>query len=203
MKNFKFTPARIALIVILGLIVIGIMIGVGSYNGFAKKSNDVDGQWSQVEVQYQRRIDLIPNLVAAAKGAQVQEQKIFGDIAEARTRYTSGGSPESRVEAANQLEGSLGRLLAVFENYPQIQSNQNILRLQDELAGTENRIAVERRRYNDLVRDYNKSLSVIPGRLFGALFGFDKKTYFAPQAGAENAPAVSFEDAPAGQTTQG
>lgn len=190
--NLRKLP--VGLLIALGLVIALVVVGVGYYNSFVTKENDVEGQWQQVEVQYQRRFDLIPNLVQAAKGAQIQEQKIFGDIAEARTRYAQGSNPEERVAAANDLESGLGRLLAVFENYPQISSNENILRLQDELAGTENRISVERRRYNDIVRSYNTSVSRFPGVLFAGIFGHDKKTYFESDVAAADAPRVSFED---------
>lgn len=181
-------PRNILIAAVLALL---LMTG-GYYNGFTRRANAIEGQWKQVEVQYQRRFDLIPNLVEAAKGAQVQEQKIFGDIAEARTRYASGRSAEERVDAANDLEGGLSRLLAVFENYPQISSNQNILALQNQLEGTENRISVERRRYNEEVQGYNTSVDVLPGKLFAGLLGFDKKSYFDAEAGSEQAPEVKF-----------
>lgn len=163
-----------------------------SYNSFVTQTNAIEGQWKQVEVQYQRRFDLIPNLVESVKGLQKQEQKIFGDIASARAAYTGARTTDEKVQAANQLESGLGRLIAIFENYPQIKSDQAVLKLMDELAGTENRVAVERRRYNELVQSYNTAVSVLPGKIFASLFGFGPKTYFEAQEGSQNPPKVEF-----------
>lgn len=176
----------------VGLIVIILLSAVSYYNSFVTQVNAIDGQWKQVEVQYQRRFDLIPNLVESVKGLMKQEQKVFGDLAAARAGYAGAANPESRVQAANQLEGALGRLLAIFENYPQIKSDQAVLRLQDELAGTENRVAVERRRYNELVQTYNTSVGTLPGALFARVLGFSSKTYFQAAPEAQNAPKVQF-----------
>lgn len=177
---------------ISGAVALILLMGWGSYNSFVTQTNGVEGQWKQVEVQYQRRFDLIPNLVESVKGLMQQEQKIFSDIAKARAAYTGAGTTEDKVQAANQLETSLGRLIAIFENYPQIKSDQAVLKLMDELAGTENRISVERRRYNELIQNYNTSVSTLPGKLFASLFGFSVKTYFEASSGAENAPKVEF-----------
>lgn len=186
--NFLKNP----LVLIAGIVVFFLMIGVGYYNSFVSSSNAIEGQWKQVEVQYQRRFDLIPNLVESVKGLQQQEQKVFGDIAQARANYAGAKTPEDKVKAANQVESSLGRLIAIFENYPEIKSDQAVLKLMDELAGTENRVAVERRRYNELVQSYNTSVSTVPGNLFAKLFGFSPKTYFESTSGSENAPKVKF-----------
>lgn len=164
----------------------------GYYNSFVTQTNTIEGQWKQVEVQYQRRFDLIPNLVESVKGLQKQEQKIFGDVDNARKAYAGAQTADQKVAAANQLEGALGRLIAVFENYPQIKSDQAVLQLMDELAGTENRVAVERRRYNELVQSYNISVSRIPGNLFANFLGFHTKSYFEASAGSQNAPKVNF-----------
>lgn len=176
----------------IGIIVAVALVAVGYYNSFISQENAIEGQWKQVEVQYQRRVDLIPNLVESVKGIQKQEQKVFGDVDSARMAYTGAQSPEQKVQAANQLEGSLSRLIAVFENYPQIKSDQAVLKLMDELSGTENRIAVERRRYNDLVQSYNTSIERFPNSIFANLFGFTSRTYFNASPGSENAPKVSF-----------
>lgn len=178
----------------LGIVFAGLIILIlaGYFNSFTTRTNAIEGQWKQVEVQYQRRVDLIPNLVESVKGLQRQEQQIFSDVSEARTRYLNSSTPEEKVRAANQLEGSLGRFLVVFENYPQIKSDQAILKLQDELAGTENRVTVERRRYNDLVQSYNTVVSLFPGRFFAQLFGFTPRTYFNAAPGSENVPQVKF-----------
>ena len=177
---------------IIGVIVVIVLAFAGYYNRFVTATNGIDGQWKQVEVQYQRRFDLIPNLVNSVKGLMQQEQKVFGDIAAARAAYTGAQTTEGKVAAANQVEGALGRLIAIFENYPQIKSDQAVLRLQDELSGTENRISVERRRYNDLVQAYNISISTLPGNIFAKVLGFKAKPYFESSSGAENAPKVEF-----------
>lgn len=178
--------------ILLAVVVLLLLMGVSYYNSFVTQNNAIDGQWKQVEVQYQRRVDLIPNLVESAKGLQQQEQKVFGDLAAARANYAGAQTTDQRVQAANQVESSLGRLLAIVENYPQLKSDQAILRLMDELAGTENRVAVERRRYNEAVQAYNTSINVLPGKLFAGVFGFSPRTYFQSTPGSENAPQVKF-----------
>ncbi len=180
------------LVWILGVIVVLVLVAGGYYNNFVTQNNAIDGQWKQVEVQYQRRFDLIPNLVEATKGIMKQEQVVFGQIADARTKYAGAQTTDAKVAAANQLESALSRLLVIVENYPQLKSDQAVLRLQDELAGTENRIAVERRRYNDLVQAYNTSVSTLPGVFFARLLNFGPRSYFNAAPGAENAPAVKF-----------
>ncbi len=179
------------------LIILGVVLLVGgwlvsSYNGFATQGNAIDGQWKQVEVQYQRRFDLVPNLVESVKGLQKQEQKVFGDIAEARTRYSGASTVNEKAGAATQLESALGRLLVIMENYPELKSDAATARLMDELSGTENRVSVERRRYNELVQSYNTSLSVIPGNLLAGIFGFSRRSYFEATEGSEAAPKVQF-----------
>jgi len=177
---------------VIGVIVLIALAAVGYYNSFVTQVNGIDGQWKQVEVQYQRRIDLIPNLVESVKGIQKQEQVIFGAVNDARAAYAGAKTTEEKVSAANQLEGSLSRLIAVFENYPQIKSDQAVLRLMDELSGTENRISVERRRYNELVQIYNTGVSVIPGRLFASALGFRQRDYFKTVSGSDTPPEVKF-----------
>jgi LemA protein len=187
--------AGTALIILLGLAGVVVLIGlwfISSYNGLVRQSNAVDGQWKQVEVQYQRRLDLIPNLVASVKGAQAQEQKVFSDLADARSRYAGATSTPDRVAAANQVESSLARLLVVVENYPELKSNQNVMALMDELSGTENRISVERRRYNDQVRDFNTAVQVFPRSVIAGMTGFKAKPYFNSDAGASTAPKVDL-----------
>lgn len=188
MKNYLRSP----LAWIVAILVLIVLVGIGYYNSFARKTNAIDGQWKQVEVQYQRRFDLIPNLVEAAKGAQAQEQKVFGDLAAARASYAGATTTDEKAAAASQVETSLGRLIAIFENYPDLKSNETILKLQDELAGTENRVATERRRYNEEVQSYNTAVSVFPGSAFAKLFGHSKHTYFDAAAGSETAPSVNF-----------
>lgn len=180
------------LYIILGVLALLLVWSVSTYNNFITQSNSIDAQWKQVEVQYQRRYDLIPNLVNSTKGLMAQEQKVFGDIAQARTKYGQAQNPEAKVQAANQLDSALSRLLVVVENYPQLKSDQAVLSLMDELSGTENRIAVERRRYNDQVRAFNTSIATFPGNVFAGVFGFKPRTYFNATTGSENAPQVKF-----------
>ncbi|MFH1400752.1 MAG: LemA family protein [Nanoarchaeota archaeon] len=175
------------------LIIIGVF--VGQYNGFVSRNENVDNSWAQVESQYQRRADLIPNLVATVKGITGQELAVYTEVARLRSQWqqaqTSGTAAE-QVAATSALESGIGRLIASFEAYPELKSNENFLALQDELAGTENRIAVERKRYNDAVRDYNIAIKRFPGRFFAGLYGFGDRTYFEADTGSENAPQVIF-----------
>jgi LemA protein len=179
---------------ILGLTVFVTAIFWSYYNSFVTKEQHVDAQWSQVETQYQRRFDLIPNLVGATKGALKQEQRIFSQIAEARTRYAGATTTEQKVRAANQVESALARLLVIVENYPQLRSMEVIQNLMIQLEGTENRIAVERRRYNEAVREFNVAIKRFPAAFFANIFGFDEKPYFKSVAGAAEAPQVDLEN---------
>ena len=156
--------------VLLALLVFGQY--VSTKNTLVTKNEAVKSAWSQVDVVLQRRADLIPNLVETVKGIAQQEQTVFGDIAKARSALLSAGTPQGKIAANQQLDGALGRLLAIVENYPQLRSNENFLRLQDELAGTENRIAVERKRYNDTLQDYNTYVQKFPASLFAGWAGF-------------------------------
>ncbi len=181
--------------ILIGVLIVVVLIVLytwTTYNKFVKTNEAVNNQWAQVETQYQRRLDLIPNLVNSVKGIMGQEQKIFGDLAEARTRYSGALSVEEKVKAANQVESSLARLLAVVENYPQLKSAENVQTLMVQLEGTENRISVERGRYNDSVRDFNIVTKKFPSSLIAAMFGFKEKSYFQAVQGAENTPNVSF-----------
>ena len=181
-------------VVLLGVtaLAIGLMY-VGRRNQMVVKSQAVEAQWHQVDVDLQRRADLIPNLVETVKGYAAQEQTVFGDIAKARSALLSAQSPSERIAANAQLEGTLVRFLAVTENYPQLRSNENFLRLQDELAGTENRIAVERRRYNLAVQDYNTYIGLFPNNVFAGWAGFKpNNAYFAATEGGREVPKVEF-----------
>jgi LemA protein len=185
------------LVVLLVLVVIALILGssfVSRRNQMAIKREAVNAAWAQVDVALQRRADLIPNLVETVKGMAVQEQIVFGDIAKARSALLSAHSPAEKIAANGQLDSALGRLLVVVENYPQLKSNENFLRLQDELAGTENRIAVERRRYNEVVQDYNTYISLFPNSLVASLGGFTRNdAYFKTDEGARQAPKVNFD----------
>ena len=178
------------------LVVVALMLGssfVGRRNQMAIKREAVNAAWAQVDVVLQRRADLIPNLVETVKGYAVQEQIVFGDIAKARSALLGAHSPAEKIAANGQLDSALGRLLVVVENYPQLKSNENFLRLQDELAGTENRIAVERRRYNETVQDYNTYIALFPNSLVASLSGFARNdAYFKTDEGARQAPKVNF-----------
>jgi len=167
---------------------------VGSYNGLVRKSQEVDAQWSQVETQYQRRYDLIPNLVEAAKGFLDQEKEIFESIAMARQGYAGANTVEEKAEASAQVESALARLLVIMENYPELKSDATVAQVMDELAGTENRVNVERMRYNDTAKEYNTNAKSFPVVLIAGMFGFSQKPYFEADSAAQSAPAVNFRD---------
>src|SRR5437879_5997545 len=192
----KALIALIAVVVILGLIVLAYFgMNVSNNNTLVQKNEAVKSAWSQVDVVLQRRADLIPNLVETVKGYAKQEQTVFGDIAKARSALLSAGTPQQKIAANGQLDGALGRLLLIVENYPQLKSNENFLRLQDELAGTENRIAVERKRYNDTLQDYNTYVQQFPQSLFAGWAGFKaNNAYFAASEGARQVPKVNFSN---------
>jgi LemA protein len=181
----------IIVLVLIALVCFGQYVGVR--NTLVTKNEAVKAAWSQVDIVLQRRADLIPNLVQTVKGYAQQEQTVFGEIARARSALLSAGNPQQRIAANNQLDGALGRLLAIAENYPQLRSNENFLRLQDELAGTENRIAVERKRYNDTLQDYNTYIQQFPHNIFARWAGFKPNdAYFAASEGSRQVPKVDF-----------
>lgn len=178
---------------IIAIIIIAVISSlVGSYNSIAMSGESVDRQWAQVEAQYQRRFDLIPNLVASVKGVLNQEQTVFSDIANARTRYAGASNPDERAEAATQVESSLARLLVIVENYPQLKSSETVQTLMSQLEGTENRISVERGRYNDAVNTFNLNFRRIPQKWIAGLFGFTEKQYFDAVETANVAPSVDL-----------
>ncbi|HKF02656.1 MAG TPA: LemA family protein [Candidatus Sulfotelmatobacter sp.] len=186
--------AVIVIVVIIGVLALSVF---GSYvstrNTLVTKNEAVKSAWSQVDIVLQRRADLIPNLVETVKGYAQQEQTVFGDIAKARSALLSAGTPQEKIAANSQLDGALGRLLVIVENYPQLKSNENFLRLQDELAGTENRIAVERKRYNDTLQDYNTYVQQFPTNIFAGWAGFKRNdAYFQASEGSRVPPKVNF-----------
>ena len=187
---------KILLAVVGFLALMALIIGgayVGSRNEMVRKNEAIKQAWSQVDVVLQRRADLIPNLVATVKGYAQHEQKVFGDIANARAGLLNARTPADKIVANGQLDGALGRLLAVVENYPNLKADQNFLALQDELAGTENRIAVERRRYNEAIQDYNTYIGLFPNNIFARWAGFQRNNdYFAASEPARQAPKVDF-----------
>jgi len=183
----------IALIVVL--VVIGIMVAsvFGSYNSLVTLDEKVNTQWANVESKLQRRFDLIPNLVESVKGAMAQEKEVFTAIADARAKMAGAQGTTEKVEASNELEGALGRLLVVVENYPELKSNENVTALMDELAGSENRISTERDRYNETVREYNSAIRRFPKNILAGMFGFEQRPYFEATDGADVVPKVKFE----------
>jgi LemA protein len=157
------------------------------------KNEAIDSQWHQVEVVLQRRADLIPNLVATVKGYAAQEQTVFGDVDKAREALLGAQTPAAAIAANGQLDGALGHLLAIVENYPQLKSNENFLQLQDELAGTENRISVERKRYDDDIQDYNTYIGLFPNDIIAHIAGYQRNNaYFDASPAAQSVPQVSF-----------
>ena len=175
-----------------GILLLVVLPLMGSYNGLVDKEEGVDQSFADLDAQLQRRNDLIPNLVAAVRGALEQEQAVFGEIARARENYAGAGSAEDKLEAANEVGGAIGRLLVIVESYPQLQSNQNIQDLQVQLEGTENRIAQSRREYNGVVTDYNRSVRRFPRSLIAGMFGFDRKPLFEADPEAGEAPTVDL-----------
>ncbi len=177
---------------ILGFIVIVGISLTNTYNSLVTKSQNLDAQWAQVETQYQRRFDLIPGLVNSVRGIFEQEQDVFGAIADARTRYSGAQTIDDKAQAATQVESSLSRLLVIMENYPQLQSNATVLGLMDELSGTENRVSVERKRFNDVVRDYNITIKRFPTNIIAGMFNFTERAFFEAVEAAEVAPVVDL-----------
>ena len=163
-----------------------------SYNRFVSQEEAIKAQWAQVENQLQRRNDLIPNLVETVKGFAQQERDVFGQIADARAKLAGAKTPEETIQAANQQSAALARLLVIVENYPQLRSNESFNRLMDELAGTENRIAVERMRYNERVQEYNTSRRSFPANITAGIFGFKEYPLFNAPPEAERVPRVNF-----------
>lgn len=184
------------LVVLAVVALIALAVGgsyVSSRNEMVRKNETVKSAWAQVDVVLQRRADLIPNLVETVKGIAAQEQTVFHDIAAARSALLGAQTPADKIAANGQLDGAIGRLLLIVENYPQLKSSENFLRLQDELAGTENRIAVERKRYNDAIQDYNTYIGLFPNNIFAGWAGFQRNNaYFTAPESSREAPKVQF-----------
>ncbi|HXH06057.1 MAG TPA: LemA family protein [Vicinamibacterales bacterium] len=183
---------RIALATTVAVILLGATAVGCSYNEFVRREEAIKAQWSQVENQLQRRNDLIPNLVETVKGYAGHEREVFQALAESRARLAGARSPEETIAAANAQSSALARLLAIVENYPQLKADASFNRLMDELAGTENRIAVERMRYNERVQEYNTLRRRFPSNATAALFGFREYPYFQAPEGARRVPTVDF-----------
>jgi LemA protein len=183
----------IVLGVVALLVVILISTVVGTYNRFVTLNESIKASWAQVENQLQRRNDLIPNLVNTVKGYAAHEKGIFEDVANARAALGGAKSINEKIKANHEMEGALSRLLAIAENYPNLKANENFIHLQDELAGTENRIAVERMRYNEVVQVYNIMIKQFPGNIIASIFRFEKQdVYFKAEEAAKTVPKVQF-----------
>ena len=185
MKKFLIVLGVIALVIILSL--------VGLYNGIVSKNETITASWAQVENQLQRRNDLIPNLVNTVKGYAAHEKSVFEEVTAARSAWAKAGTVDEKVKAASQVDSALSRLLLVAEDYPNLKANDTFLKLMDELSGTENRIAVERMRYNQAVRDYNVTVRMFPGNIVAKRFGYKIATeYFKAEEKAKGVPEVKF-----------
>lgn len=181
-------------LIIGGIVVLIIGWGIMSYNSLVSREAEVDSQWANVESKLQRRYDLVPNLVNSVKGSMKQEQEVFGNIADARAKMSGAKSVKEVSEASGEMESALSRLLVVMENYPELKSNENVNTLMTQLEGTENRISVERDRYNKSVKSYNVSIKRFPKSIIANMSGFDQKEYFEAEKGAEKAPTVDFNE---------
>lgn len=191
----------IAIIVVVLILLIGYFFSKSSYNGMVAQEEGVSSQWAQVQNAYQRRADLIPNLVATVKGYATHEQQTLTEVVEARAKATqmqinADQLTEENIkkyqEAQGQLGSALGRLMMITENYPDLKANTNFIQLQDELTGTENRISTERNKFNERVKDYNTTIRMFPKNIFAGLFGFQKKAYFEADQTAQTPPKVDF-----------
>jgi LemA protein len=190
-RGLWIAVAVVAVIVFAGLLVFGSF--VSAQKQMVAKQEVVRAQWADVQTQLQRRADLIPNLVATVKGYAQHEETVFDDVDKAREALLAAHDPKSQMAANGQLDGALGRLLAVAENYPNLKANENFLQLQDQLEGTENRISVSRQRYNDALRDYNTFIGQIPNNIWAHIAGFQPNTaYFEASPASQNAPQVHF-----------
>jgi len=182
----------VALLVIVVIVLIFVSWYVRSRNQLITLDENINSAWAEIDNQLQRRSDLIPNLVATVKGFAEQEQQVYSDIANARAKLAGAGSVAETAESYNELEGALSRLLVVVENYPQLKSDQNFIQLSDELSGTENRIAVARKRYNDEVRRFNTGIRRFPGSIIAGSMGFTPRDYFEIDEAARAVPKVEF-----------
>lgn len=188
-------PLLVTLGVIVAVILIAVFTTVSIRNGLIERDESVKAAWSQIDAQLQRRADLIPNLVSTVKGYAAHEDKIFTEVAQARSKLLAAQGPAAKAEAGAQVESALGRLLAIAESYPNLKANENFIRLQDELAGTENRIAVARIRYNDTARAFNAAIRKFPGSMFAPGLGLAPAEYFQPPEGSaalQKPPVVKF-----------
>lgn len=202
-KSRNLPKWAIPLGIALGVLLLVIAPLISSRNRLVDKDEAVNQQYGQVDVQLQRRFDLIPNLVNATQAVLTQEQKVFGDIANARTKYGSAQSADAKAEASNELQSSLSRLLVIVENYPQLQSNQTVQNLMTGLEGTENRIAQERRTYNEVVTDYNRSIRRFPTSIVAGMSGFDRRPLLVTPTASREAPKVDLNPQPSVAPSEG
>ena len=190
------TKGQTTAVIIIGVIILVLVIPLlylkGTYNNLVRMDEGVKGAWAQVENQLQRRFDLIPNYVETVKGYAKHEQDVFIKVTEARSRVAGAGTIQDKIGANNALSSALARLLVVVERYPELKANTNFIRLQDELAGTENRIAVERRRFNETVKEYNTKIRSFPTNIIAGLFGFEKAAFFEVPKEKQEVPQVKF-----------
>lgn len=182
------------ILIVVGILVVLAIMLVPKYNAFVNLEEDVNQSYSQIENQLQRRMDLIPNLVETAKGYAAHEEEVFSNIADARSRLGGAETPEEQADANAELTGALSRLLVIAENYPDLKANENFRQLMDELAGTENRLAVARMDYNEAATEYNRNVRRFPGNLVAGIFGFEQKEYFEASEAAQEVPQVDFEE---------
>ena len=183
------------LVVVGGLALIVLIVVVwfiGTYNSLVSTDQSVNEKWSQVENQYQRRADLIPNLVETVKGYAAHESKVFIDVTEARSQWASAKTPDEKMKAAGEMDSALSRLMVVVESYPQLKASENFVALQAQLEGTENRVTVARMDYNTAVKEYNVKIKIIPTSIVAGIYGYNDKPFFEAEKGAEKAPKVNF-----------
>jgi LemA protein len=178
--------------IILAVVALIVVFGISSYNGLVSMNENVNGKWSQIENMLQRRADLIPNLVSTVKGYAAHEQQAIQAVADARAKLAGAAGPAAKAQADGELSSALSRLLVVVENYPNLKADQNFRALMDELSGTENRIAVARKDYNDAVQGYNTKIRSFPTSIFAGMLGFGPKEYFRAEEGAKQVPQVKF-----------
>lgn len=179
-------------LIVIALVAIMVIMGISSYNGLVSLNESVNGKWSQIENQLQRRADLIPNLVNTVKGYAAHEQQAIAAVADARAKLAGAQGPAAKAQANAELNSALSRLLVVVENYPNLKADKNFRALMDELSGTENRIAVARKDYNDAVQAYNTKIRSFPTSIFAGMLGFGPKEYFKAEEGAKQVPKVQF-----------
>ena len=179
-------------IIVIAIVVIAILMIIGSYNKIVGAEEKVDNKFSDIDVNLQRRADLIPNLVNTVKGFAAHETEVINSVTDARAKLAGAGTIEEKANADSELTGALNRLLVVVENYPDLKASENFRQLSDELAGTENRIGVARRDYNDSVKDYNSLIKKMPQNIIAGIFNFEEKAYFMVKEGSEDVPNVEF-----------